>query len=254
MVNNICTVLVTNDAFFDRLIHTLEGMLSYEYIGDICVVIGDDLKDSDKLNHPLLESNNIIIKYFPDIIFSDDFNGKFNTMPREEHWRRKKFQYHKLNLFNTFFKKWNYIFYLDAGMKIYSSVMPIINAYKKGKFLAHSDAYPDYSYNLTTQFIKEDFIFFDLNKKYNFYIDFPQTTIMLYDTSIIDNNTFSDLVGLAEECKISKTNDQGIIALYFTNIKPIWEQIQLEDENTWYYDYLLRSNKTNKPHIMLKNV
>jgi hypothetical protein len=77
---------------------------------------------------------------------------------------------------------------------------------------------------------------------------------MLYDTSIIDNNTFSDLVGLAEECKISKTNDQGIIALYFTNIKPIWEQIQLEDENTWYYDYLLRSNKTNKPHIMLKNV
>ena len=52
--------------------------------------------------------------------------------------------------------------------------------------------------------------------------------------------------------KISKTNDQGIIAIYFTNIKPIWEQIQIEDESAWFYDYELRSNKRNKPHIMLK--
>jgi len=254
MSNKICTVLITNDAFFERLLQTLSSLLSYTYTGDICIVIGDDLVNSDKLNHPLLKANNITIKHFPDIIFSDVFNEKFNSIPREDLWRHKKFQYHKLNLFNTFFKRWDFIFYIDAGMKIYSSIMPIINARKEGKFLAHSDAYPDYNYNLDIQFIREDPMFNDLSRKYNFNIDFPQTTIMLYDTSIIDDKTFINLVNLAEECKISKTNDQGIIALYYTNIEPLWEQIQLEDETTWFYDYNLRSNKTNKPHIMLKSV
>jgi hypothetical protein len=254
MNNNICTVLVTNDAFFDRLIQTLESLLSYEYVGDICVVIGDDLIGSVKLNHSLLKSNNIIVKHFPDISFTKEFNNIFNSMPRETLWRHKKFQYHKLNLFNTFFKKWDYIFYIDSGMKIYSSIMPIINARKADKFLAHSDTYPDNNWALEIQFIKENPIYSELSTKYNFNINYPQTTIMLYDTSIIDDNTFMDLKNLAEECKISKTNDQGIIALYFTNIKPLWEQIQLEDENTWFYDYVLRPNKTNKPHIMLKSV
>lgn len=254
MSDNICTVLLTNDSFFDRLIQTLSDLLSYEYIGDICVVIGDDLVNSGKLDHPLLKSNNVTVKHFPDIIFTEEFNNKFNSIPREDFWRHKKFQYHKLNLFNTFFKQWDYIFYIDSGMKIYSSIMPIINARKAGKFLAHSDTYPDNTWTLEVQFIKEDPIYSELSTKYNFSIDYPQTTIMLYDTSIIDGRTFTDLVELAEEYKISKTNDQGIIALYYTNIKPLWEQIQMEDENTWFYDYELRSNKVNKPHIMLKRI
>jgi hypothetical protein len=122
MSSNICTVLVTNDAFFDRLIQTIGGILSYEYVGDICVVIGDDLVNSDKLNHPILKLNNIIIKYFPDIVFTEEFNKKFNSISRDDLWRRKKFQYHKLNLFNVYFKRWDYIFYVDVGMKIFCSI------------------------------------------------------------------------------------------------------------------------------------
>jgi hypothetical protein len=255
MDNNICTVLVTNNDFFDRLIQTLKDILTYEYVGDICVVIGDDLVNSDKLNHPLLKlNNNIIIKYFPDIIFTEEFNKKFNSISRDDLWRRKKFQYHKLNLFNVFFKQWDYIFYMDVGMKVFCSIDPIIKARKPGKFLAHSDAYPDYTYDLSIQFANDDPLFEIISKKYNLHTDFPQTTIMLYDTSIINANTFDDLVNLAEECMISRTNDQGIIALYFTVIKKLWEQIQLENESNWFYDYNLRPNKTNKPHIMLKNV
>jgi len=254
MINKICTVLITNDAYFNRLIQTLNNILSYDYQGDICIVIGDDLLNSDKLNHFLLKLSNITIKHFPDITFTEEFNNKFYSLNREEFWSQKKFQYHKLNLFDTFFKQWDYIFYIDSGAKIYSSIMPIINAKKKDKFLAHSDAYPGYAWNLKVQFIEEEPIFNDLAKKYNLDINYPQTTIMLYDTSIIDSNTFTNLVELAEECKISKTNDQGIIALYFTNIKPLWEQIQLEDENTWFYDFELRPTKLNKPHIMLKRV
>jgi hypothetical protein len=253
MNSKICTVLVTNDAFFDRCLNTLKSILSYEYRDDICIVIGDDLLGSEKLHHPLFKTNNVIIKHFPDIIFSEKFIEKFNSMPRDEHWRRKKFQYHKFNLFNVFFKQWDYVFYVDSGMKIFSSIIPIIDSRKEGKFLAHSDPYPDYNYNLEIQFQQDDPQFEIMSKKYNLKIDFPQTTIMLYDTSIIHNDTFDDLVKLAEENNISRTNDQGIIALYYTNIVPLWEQIQLENNETWFYDYNLRPNKTNKPHIMLKS-
>jgi len=73
---------------------------------------------------------------------------------------------------------------------------------------------------------------------------------MLYDTSIIKKNTYDDLLKLLIEYPISITNDQGIIALYFTNIDPLFEQIKTHNKQVYFYDYLSR-NKQNK-YIMLK--
>ena len=75
---------------------------------------------------------------------------------------------------------------------------------------------------------------------------------MLYDTSIIEENTYENLLNLVTENPISNTNEQGIMALYFTNIIPIFKQIKTQNENTHFYDYLSR-NKTNK-YIMLKMI
>ena len=60
---------------------------------------------------------------------------------------------------------------------------------------------------------------------------------------------FDDLYKLSLQYPISKTNEQGIMALYFTN-KNIWEQIKIKNEKTYYYDYLKR-NKKDK-YIMTK--
>jgi hypothetical protein len=248
----VCTVLLTNDKYFEKMLYTLDRILHYGYNNDICIVVGDDLCNSNKLNHPLLQHSRIIIKYFPDISFSETFLYKFKTITREAHWRDKIFQYHKFYLFNTFFKQWDFIFYIDAGTNVYSSIEPIINSYVPNKFLAHSDAYPSYEWKLRIQFI-EDSLFADLEQEYNLNVDYPQTTIMLYDTNLINDDTFNVLISLSERYPISKTNDQGIIALYVTNIKKCWEQIKLGDDNTWYYDYIRRLDKSNKPYILLKS-
>lgn len=253
-MSNTCAVLLTNDSYFNKLLYTLNGVLRFGYTGDICIVIGDDLVGSEKLSHPLLQHNRIHIKHFPDIVFSSDFLAKFSTINRDEHWRKKTFQYHKLHLFNAFFKKWDYIFYLDAGVTVLNSIDPIISLKEPGTLLAHSDAYPDYVWKLKTQFIQDDDSYNNLVSKFDLEVDYPQTTIMLYDTNIINDSTYSDLLSLAEDVKISKTNDQGIIALYFASIKRIWKQIQLGDDATWYYDYAVRPNKQNKPHILLKEI
>jgi len=117
--------------------------------------------------------------------------------------------------------------------------------------LAHSDAYPSYEWKLHNQFCKKNTEYFTkLSNTYNLHIDYCQTTIMLYDTKIIANDTYQNLYNLTIEYPISITNDQGIIALYFTNLKPVFEQIKTHDENTHFYDYLSR-NYSNK-YIMLK--
>lgn len=87
---------------------------------------------------------------------------------------------------------------------------------------------------------------------YNLNDDYFQTTIMLYDTKIIENDTYDNLLNLLIEYPISITNDQGIIALYFTNIQPLFKQIKTHNEILYFYDYLSR-NKNNK-YIMLKSI
>ena len=73
---------------------------------------------------------------------------------------------------------------------------------------------------------------------------------MLYDTRIIEQNTYDNLLNLTYEYPISRTNEQGVLALYFTNIKPLFKQIKTHNEHTHYYDCLSRD--TNNNYIMLK--
>ena len=137
-------------------------------------------------------------------------------------------------------------------MSIFSDISPILNEKTEDTLLAHSDAYPSYKWKLHTQFCKNNReIYTKLHRTYNINIDYFQTTIMLFDTKIINDNTFSDLLRLSYEYPISITNEQGIIALYFTNIKPIFKQIKLYNEYTYFYDYLSRNK--NYRYIMLKS-
>ena len=252
---NICVVFVCNKAYFNKFIYTCNQLLTNgKYNGNICLVIGDDLLNDELLNSDIIIKNKIIIKHFFDIKFTNEFLNIQNSMVRPPHWFKKLFQFHKFHLFNTFFKQWNYIFYLDCGISIFSDIFPIINEITENTentLLAHSDAYPSYEWKLYNQFDKNNKEYFiKLNNTYNLHIDYFQTTIMLYDTKIIKNNTYDNLLNLLKEYPISITNDQGIIALYFTNIEPLFKQIKTNNENTYFYDYLSR-NKDNK-YIMLK--
>ena len=108
----------------------------------------------------------------------------------------------------------------------------------KNRLLAHSDAHYSYTWRLYDQFDKNHKLFKELEKNYTIDIDYFQTTIMLYSTDIIEENTFKELYDLTLKYPISITNDQGIIALYFTNVKNVWRQIQTKNEHTSFYDYL----------------
>jgi hypothetical protein len=250
--NNVCVVFVCDKNYFNKFVTTCSQLIhSGKYNGNICLVVGDDLHNDEMLECEFIKKNNIIIKHFPNIQFSNEFievNNKINSDGRNI---KKKFQWHKLHLFNVFFKQWNYMFYLDCGMNIYHDISPILDEVTENTLLAHSDAYPLYEWKLHVQFDKDNIDYFGkLNNKYNLNIDYFQTGMMLYDTRIIENDTYDNLLQLSHEYPISRTNEQGIIALYFTNVKPLFKQIKTHDEYTYFYDCVSR-NKNNK-YIMLK--
>ena len=248
-----CIVFVTNKLYFPKFINTCTQLLiNGLYKGPICLVIGDDLKTDSLLHHELIIKNNIIIKHFPDIHFPEAFLTIQQNLPRDTFWFKKIFQYHKFHLFNTFFKQWNYIFYIDCGINILADIAPILQCATAGKMIANSDAQPSYIWKLAIQFEQTHPLFNVLSSKYNLNIDYFQTTIMLYDTSIIETNTYDELYKLAIEFPISRTNDQGIIALYFTTIRPVFEQIKTHNEDTRYYIYI--ANRRDGKFIMVKTL
>ena len=251
--NNICVVFLCNNAYFNKFIYTCNQLITNgKYNGHICLVIGDDLYNHDSLvNCDIIKNNNIIIKYFPDINFPTDFEKINNSISTDGRNLTKKFQWHKMHLFNTYFKQWNYIFYLDCGISIFSDISPLINEITENTLLAHSDAFPTYEWKLYNQFDNSKTEHFTkLNNTYNLNIDYFQTTIMLYDTKLIDKYTFTILFKLAINYPISISNEQGIMALYFTNIHPVFKQIKTHNEHTYFYDYISRNH--NHKYIMLK--
>ncbi len=251
MEDKICVAMLCNAAYYGKMLGTLSMLLATGYEGDICLVVGDDLAGSTMLGHPMIQGR-VEVKHFPDVKFSAEFDRVFYSMDRYSHWMTSRFQYHKLHLFDAFFKRWDYVFYIDCGVKVYSPILPMLEARRPGKLLAHSDAYPVYEWRLRNQFDQASEGFAEVESRYDLDVDYPQTTIMLYDTTIISEGTYDSLVSLAEEVKCSRTNDQGVIALYFTNVDRRWEQIPLGDDELWFYDYFVRDDKRDKPHIMVK--
>ena len=262
-----CVVFVCNEDYFDKFSYTYHLLRTKgEYTGDVCLVVDDTFYGHPKLitfqhteriyqerQYPHSpEKGRIIIQPFSFPPFPSTFYQTQTSLQRPHHWNLKLFQFHKLHIFQPVFKRWKYILYLDCGITIFLPIQPILDCKTQETLLAHSNAYPYYRYNLSNEFDKQSSLYDVLSSQYNLEVDAPQTTIMLYDTDIIQGDTtYRELYELCLRYPISLTNDQGIIALYFTVICPCWKQIPVGNLQYCFYDYLRRMVET-RPYIMLK--
>jgi hypothetical protein len=234
--------------FLVKAIKTIKQIRTIgKYSGDIVLMIGDDLRDRN-----IAIDSNTIIKYFPTIDRSI-FVEKFKIRPITDNGVeiQKVFQWHKLHCFDTYFKQWNKCFYIDAGMNIYKDINPFFNLDCTNSFVAHSDAFPAFVWKLHGQFDRVQFpdIFFKLEQTYNMNVDYFQTTFMLYDSRIIKEESKNKMLYLSETYFNSLTNDQGIINLYIICERNIWKPL---DPSLLYYDFHVRTGKSQSQYIMLK--
>lgn len=212
-----------------------------KYSGDVCLIIGDDLT-KEELNKDNFYKDVEIVK-FSNITFPENVTKARSEM-KNHPWNcniTKPFQWHKLHVLNCYFKKWDYLFYIDCGMSIAKPIQTIIDLKKERKIIAHSDAYPTFKRKLYIQFDKDyDKEWYQkLSEEYDLNCDYFQTTMMLLDTNIITETTFQEVYDLTCKYPLSITNEQGMMALYFTD-KKLWEPLPAKLGNLYTYDYKRR--------------
>lgn len=246
-----CVILVSNNKYLTKALATIRSIRTAgNYHGEIVLLIGNDLLD----NIDNLVRENITVKHFPDLNREQYFELYRQRPVSSGAEIHKAFQFHKLYLFHPWIKdNYDKCFYIDAGMQVYKDLRLIMNQDCSGKLIAHSDAYPTYEWRLKNQFDTGYLeLYQELYDTYDMEIDYFQSTMMVYDTNIIEEDTFNKLVELSNKYLNSRTNDQGILNIYFTLIKKVWQQSQIKDEKTHYYDFWEREALKWYDYIMLK--
>lgn len=252
-MESTCVVLVSDYAYLAKATKTIVSLrMEGQYGGPICLIIGNDLHNHEILKQPLFDRLGILFVHFPNLPLPEETLSIMEKLDRPAHWFQKRFQFHKFHVFHPFFKQWKRIFYLDAGLTIFKPIQPILDCWRPNKLLAHSDGFPTFQWRLRNQFVSLSPYIEQLSQRFDLDVNYPQTTILLFDSAILEDRTLSDLYSLLLEFPIPTTNDQAIIALYFTNVKRVWQQIPTGDDRTNYYDYKSREN--GKPYIILKIV
>ena len=77
MEEKLCVVFVTNQKYLEKFYATCSQLRSVgNYKGDVCLIIGDDLNNSEFRENEFITKNNIIVKHYPDTQFTPEFLEK----------------------------------------------------------------------------------------------------------------------------------------------------------------------------------
>jgi len=249
-----CVVFVCNHAYFDKFIESCKQLTEAgKYYGPICLVITDDLVGKDCLKHPFLVKRNVIIKHFANFVYPSNYINTIRKVRPQWKFALSFVHLHKFNIFDVFFKQWNYILYMDTGAGFFSDIQPLLESKRPGIYLGHSNAYPSYKITLKDEFANLSPYIENLTNTYgDLDVDYPQSTMALFDTNLITESTVKDLFKLALEYPNALQNDQTIIALYFVVIRKVWRQIPLGNARTLFYDWCPRWKLPKTHYITLK--
>ena len=172
-------------------------------------------------------------KYLDDIIFLDWPNRN----------KTKSYQWNKIHLFDMKMKAWDYIFYLDINMNVHFDLNNIFGLRPKNIFYARADGYPEYKKDLSSQFDKESPFIELLEKNFDLSAtNYFQTGVMYYDSSLITKDTKIDIINLAKAYPLSITNEQGIMNLYFSNLKNLYQELPVERNGFEIYYYWMKKD------------
>jgi len=78
---------------------------------------------------------------------------------------------------------------------------------------------------------------------------------LYFDTKIIDNNTFQEIIDLVNMYPISITNEQGILNLYYKFINPKYNELidYIDGKLCYYYWYDKADNTIISKALTKKN-
>jgi hypothetical protein len=238
----------------ETIIHARE---QGRWVDDIVLVVPQDVQDKAQIRDIGMKLG-VEFLVLPEYNMNSlmEFWDKHKEHSNYNYVKERNFQYFKFFLMHTFFKRWTNVLYLDSGIKIHGLLERLTRkCIERNVLYAHSDSYPTYEWKLKDQFCLEldEQLAQKINRQYDLNCNYFQSTIMIYDTSIIQEDTVAKLFYLKEQFPFSLRNDQGIFNLYFLCERALWRQLPLVDEGGYLYDYHNRKDIAKEKYLMLKS-
>jgi hypothetical protein len=179
-------------------------------------------------------------------------NGFSNSDKRE---LTKTNQWEKLHVFDDYFKTWQRVVFLDAGLRILDDVSHLLSLDYKNKILAPMDGkISEYNWFKTQlSYDNQDYIqslvrqFGDSILTSNFMLN----CIWIYDTSILDLCDKKQLIEAMNSYPFCKTNEMGIMNLLFHFKYHLWEPFPIKAASNG--KYLFDWCELNNPDTNWKN-
>ena len=230
---SVCVVFVCDENYFKKFQKTLSELRNEgKYSGDVVLIATGRLNQA-YVKKRCRDKRLKITKFSPISVPEGVKNVALK--PNGVTARMQKF-----HVFQRFFKQWDYVFYIDVGMHIHRDISKMVDLCEKGTLLAHSNCYPTYIWDHSHEFIDDNSLSYQhFIEEFGFTNDYFQSTMMLFDTKLIDGNTVQNLVDLLNKYPFG-VGDQAYISLYFCHILPVWKQIKINEGDQYFYDFHLR--------------
>jgi hypothetical protein len=246
----IAVVTYTDSSYFPRAMRTIEEIRTKgKYYGDLVVMTDGNFEIAKRY----IQQMNIIIKEYPDIDVSNLLEKikqhPFVNSDKREYTKTK--QWNKLYVFDTFFKQWDYVLFVDAGLRIFDNIENFYPEFRINSLVAMDDGHPDFTkkFNCQIELTNTEFVE-NLKKIYDIDSSYFLNCLFLFDTNIIKDSTLSELIDLMNTYPICRTNEMGIMNIYF---QKYWIPLQLSlPDGRILFDWSERGNKTWRNYISLK--
>ena len=124
MKDKIAICVVADFKFLNKFFNSFKKNLrnNGNFHGEVLIIT--DYFTPTFLFPSILFDSKVKVKRFSRIKFSSETDNSLSRLNSNHPNRHinKSFQWHKVNLFSTKLKKWNYIFYMDINMKIHHDI------------------------------------------------------------------------------------------------------------------------------------
>jgi hypothetical protein len=226
--------LVTDRQYFDKAKKTIIDLRSKgNWTKDIVLVTIDfDLNANFKDFYNIIEKKFLVIDK-TTLLSKIGKNGFIDTTDKRE--INKLLQWEKLHIFDDYFKKWQRVIFVDAGLRILDDVKYLLEMDYKDKILAPKDGklFENQSFNCQLSYDKPELIYSLKNEMGEQILtsNYMLNCMWIYDTNILNVCDKNQLIEAMNKYTFCKTNEMGIMNLLFHFKYKLWEPFPIKASN-----------------------
>ena len=220
------TVFVTlcDAVYYPRALQTIRELRTRgSWTGDVCLIAVDfDPEPMDRVQ--IVRTTHLPTDALVDCLR----RHPIRPMDDNRHFA-KLHQWDKLQVFKSSFRAWERVVFLDAGIRIFDSVQPLLDLDWRGKFLAPDDSDP---YDNGVRFRVQLDMAANPDAASKVLSDYPETIldehyflncIFVFDTALLGRVSFEEMEEAMNRYPICMCNEMGIMNLIFSFKLRVWE-------------------------------